>query len=139
MSTLAATVHATRITEAERKKDLDAKVAAFEATIAADREAYSIAKADREAAEAELRQAARSAYEMTGERKAEPGAEVKLFDVTRYDDAEALEWAKGSGMCLTLDKKAFEKVAKATALPFVTIEQEPRVSLASDLSAVVGA
>jgi hypothetical protein len=139
MSTLAATVHATRLTEAERKAALDAKVAAFEATITADRESYRIAKALREEAEDELRLAARTAYDATGDRKAEPGAEVKLFDMPRYDDAEALEWAKGSGMCLTLDKKAFEKVAKATALPFVTIEQEPRVSLASDLSAVVGA
>lgn len=139
MSTLAAAVHEARTAEAATKAALDAKVAEFEATIAADRAVYVAAKVAREAAEDQLRLAARAAYDATGERKAEPGAEVKLFDVTRYDDAEALEWAKGSGMCLTLDKKAFEKVAKATALPFVTIEQEPRVSLASDLSAVVGA
>jgi hypothetical protein len=139
MSTLAATVHEARENESDAKSALDALVKAMEEVIAPQRAIYAKAKADREAAEDHLRLAARAAYDATGDRKAEPGAEVKLFDMPRYDDAEALEWAKGSGMCLTLDKKAFEKVAKATALPFVTIEQEPRVSLASDLSAVVGA
>ena len=62
------------------------------------------------------------------------GAEVKLYETLDYPESDALAWAKESGLCLVLDKKGFEKVAKATDLPFVTKREDPRVSIASDLT-----
>jgi len=37
-------------------------------------------------------------------------------------------------MALTLDVKAFEKIAKASALDFVEVAQVPKAQIASDLS-----
>jgi hypothetical protein len=49
-----------------------------------------------------------------------------------YDAAEALEWAKAHDMALALDKKAFETIAKASPLPFVTVEESVTVTLPTD-------
>lgn len=57
-----------------------------------------------------------------------------------YDDTAALAWARETKMALvpeSLDRKNFEKIAKATPLPFVTYRQEPRVTLATQLNAAL--
>lgn len=86
-------------------------------------------------ADAALRAAVLEAFRDTGDVAPAPGCKVVQRTVLDYDAAVALDWAKGSGLALTLDKKAFEKVAKATPIPGVTIRQEPSVTVASDLSA----
>jgi hypothetical protein len=42
-----------------------------------------------------------------------------------YDDELALEWAKEHQLCLSLDKKSFEKIAPDLKLDFVTTEEKP--------------
>ena len=59
--------------------------------------------------------------------------EVKEYHTLNYDPSEGLAWATEHGMCLALDKKAFEKVAKASPPPCVTTDTELRASLASDM------
>lgn len=88
-------------------------------------------------AEAAVKALAMAHFLSTGEKKPTPGIEVKEFTTLTYPEAEALAWAKESGLCLVLDKKGFEKVAKVTDLPFVTKGEEPRVSIASDLTPFV--
>ena len=70
----------------------------------------------------------------TGDKKGIAGTEVKVFTKLDYKAEDAMAWAKESGLCLTLDAKAFEKVAKATPLPFVTERAEPKVTIATDLT-----
>lgn len=65
------------------------------------------------------------------------GGEVKEFQTIAYDQAEALAWATEHAMCLALDKKAFEKVAKASPPPCVTVGTELRASLASNMTAAL--
>lgn len=137
MNNHAQALHDARLAEDAAKYAISLLRAPFEDSIAAELAAYAEAKVAREQAEEAMRSAALAEWEQTKDRKAIGGAEVKLYDVLDYPDADALAWAKESGLCLVLDKKAFEKVAKATPLPFVTTRQEPRVSLASDLSAIV--
>ena len=76
-----------------------------------------------------------AAYELDPD-SATPGVTVKLFSTMEYDAGAALAWAQEKRMALvpeSLDVRGFEKIAKATVLPFVTYGSEPRPSIATDL------
>lgn len=113
----------------------------FEASIAdVVREASDAAHAQAESEE-NLRTLALSLYRANPKnRLVAPGVEVKLFTVTSYDPQQALEWAKTHGLCLALDKRAFDTLAKAdsTRPEFVAIGKEPRAMLAADLGQALG-
>lgn len=66
-----------------------------------------------------------------------PGGEVKEFATIAYDATDALNWATEHKVCLALDKKSFEKVAKASPLPFVVLGTELRATLASNITATL--
>ena len=99
--------------------------------------ALTSAKEDQEKAEESLRQAALALYQSTGEQHPGPGVEVKVGTKLVYDPSVALAWGWDHRLALTLDKKAFEKIAKASPLDFVGIEANPYVAIASDLGAVL--
>lgn len=66
------------------------------------------------------------------------GLSIKEMNVYSYSKSDAFAWAKEKGLALipeSLDVAAFEKIAKATPLPFVTHTVEGKAQLASDLSA----
>lgn len=73
-----------------------------------------------------------------------PGVSVKLFTVCEYDPKIALAWAVSHRIALALDVKTFEgyaKVSSATNRLFadglegiVTIKEEPRAQIATDLA-----
>lgn len=89
-------------------------------------------------AEADVRALGLAAYNATKDKAPMGGVTIKLFTRLRYDATRAFQWAKEKAMCLVpeqLDVAAFEKVAKATTLDFVTIDQEPQVTIAKDLTA----
>ena len=86
-----------------------------------------------EGAEKGLREAAIALYERTGEKKPAPGVEVKMGTKLIYEEAEALGWAFDHHLALLLDKRAFEKIAKASALAFVVVEQVPFATIATEL------
>ena len=57
--------------------------------------------------------------------------EVSKLD---YSDDAAYLWALSHQLALKLDKKEFEKIAKATPLYFVNVVTEPQATIARDLS-----
>ena len=63
-------------------------------------------------------------YEETEKKKLSGGLGVRVTKTIDYDTSKALDWAKEKDMCITLDKKAFEKIAKATDLDFVTLDEK---------------
>lgn len=78
-------------------------------------------------------------YKNSGNKKPIPGCEVQMFTVLKYDEKEAEKWAFNNlRMVLKLDKKEFEKIAKSGNIEIVTIIQEPRVKIASDIDKVLG-
>jgi len=97
--------------------------------------ADSIARVAEE--EAKLRELTLQAYQATGEKIPAPGVSVKVFQTLNYNPQEALDWALQHKIALTLDKKSFENIAKNTPLDFVTINEEPRAQIATDLSEYV--
>jgi hypothetical protein len=124
----------------QRDEKIKAARAGFEATIADD---VRRLKEDMLAVEAEdsaIRGLAMVAYETTGSKAPAPGVTLVVTKTLRYDDADAFAWAKQTGMALqpeSLDRKAFEKIAKAAPLPFVTVEEVPAARIASDLTAAL--
>jgi len=91
------------------------------------------AKADLEAAEAELRTAGLAHYEANPDSKKLPcGLGVRVTSALKYDADKAMGWAMSHKMCLSLDKKAFEMVAKAAPIDFVETVESATVTLPSD-------
>lgn len=87
--------------------------------------------------DAKARALALAAYAESKDKNPAPGISIgtsKKIALT-YDSGRALAWARETNMAITLDVKAFEKVAEATNLDFVTkTEAETqRVAIASDL------
>ncbi len=80
-------------------------------------------------AETALRALACEIYQRTGQKTVHPGVKIREVPQLTYDPHHALEWAMEHRMALTLDAKAFEKIAKAASLPFVQITVEPQATL----------
>ena len=120
------------------KAKIDARRAEFSASLAGDLDALAFAQREVDEYTNEVKAEALAEFEANGTKKFD-GCEVKVFTKLDYPEADAFAWAKESGLALTLDKKAFEKIAKATPLPFVVEVQEPKVTIASDLSAFIEA
>jgi hypothetical protein len=87
-------------------------------------------------AEAKLRELTLAAFNETGNKAPVPGVGIRVMEKLEYDLKVALDWAKAHKMALTLDKKAFEKIAKADKPDFVTIIQEPIATIATELEVV---
>lgn len=87
-------------------------------------------------ADSVVRTLALEEYGRTKEKKPTFGVEIKSKTVYTYAPELAFAWAQEKKLALVpeqLDVKAFEKIITVTALPFVTMTQEPVVQLATDL------
>ncbi len=82
-------------------------------------------------AEATLRELALVIYQRTAQKTVHPGVKIREVPQLTYDPHHALEWAMEHRMALTLDAKAFERIAKAASLPFVQVVVEPQATLAT--------
>jgi len=58
-------------------------------------------------------------YKKTGEKQLIGGLGVRVGTSLIYDEGNALEWAKAHKLCLLLDKKEFERIAKNSFINFV--------------------
>ncbi len=138
---------------AQRLASARALKVTFDAQVGLARAAFESAHADllnaaklaaEEAAQADsiLRMVAVAIHETTGEKSLGYGVSVATTEKLAYDQAAAVEWAKRSGTLAvteTIDVKAFEKIAKAADLPFVTKTQVPSIRIATDLDAALSA
>ena len=114
---------------------------AFEDGVADLNAQKGAANAETNAAEQVVRALALAHYHATQDKAPTPGVSVKLYEELGYDDAEAFAWAKEKQMALvpeSLNRKAFEKIARATPLDFVNFIDEPRVQIATDLDKALG-
>jgi len=58
-------------------------------------------------------------YTETKEKKLTGGLGVRVISMLEYENKEALKWAKEHSICLSLDKRSFDKLAKTQDLEFV--------------------
>lgn len=61
------------------------------------------------------------------------GLKIRNTKELVYTKEEAVEWAKKSESCLTLDKKAFDAVAKTGTLDFVIVRTIPTVTFPKEI------
>ena len=62
-------------------------------------------------------------YKHTGNKKLIGGLGIRIGTNLNYDTKTALNWATEHNMCLTLDKKNFDKIAKTQEMDFVKKEE----------------
>lgn len=136
------------VSELALAREIEAKCKADVADIQAELEASALwrvlteRKADLKAAQSTtsaqadyVRKLGVAAYGETGDKRVHPAVTVKVYTTLAYDPTDALDYArKHLPGALKLDKRAFEKVAKVAGLDFVEVDQEPRVTIARDLS-----
>ena len=85
--------------------------------------------------EGNLREWALAAYRANGNKTPLKGVTIKVFKRLIYDAAQAEAWCRQNAPTLfKWDVKGFEKAAEKLPGAPITIEDDPRVTLASDLS-----
>jgi hypothetical protein len=120
----------------EAKRAVEAARAEWEALHRELILAAARSKAECEAAESDLRSAAEEDYWIAGNKHPLPGVNIRILKTLDYDLGQALEWAKANAPALlTIDRKEFEKFARAHEVPCVVITEEPQVTIAPDLAA----
>jgi len=60
----------------------------------------------------------------TGEKKLYGGIGIRVMTKLLYEEPVALSWAKEHSLCLKLDSKAFDKIAKTQEIDFVKKEEK---------------
>ena len=96
----------------------------------------SLAKLDRDTAEAKLRELTLQAYAETGDKAPMVGVGIREVTKLDYDKEVAFKWATEHVMALKLDTTAFEKIVKASPLDFVFQYLEPQATIATQLEVV---
>jgi hypothetical protein len=105
----------------------------FDNSVALLMQDMTLAKEDVERAESYLRAAGLAHYAAHPDTKKLPhGLGVRVTQSLVYDADTAFQWAQEHKMALSLDKKAFEKIAKASPLDFVTVEEVPTITIPTD-------
>lgn len=69
--------------------------------------------------ETDIKELAIKEYNQTGKKKLECGVGIRVMSRLIYEQEDALKWAQDHNLALTLDKKAFESIAKTQAILFV--------------------
>ena len=76
----------------------------------------------------QLKTEALNDFEATGEKKLLGGLGIRQGTSLRYDEKVVLEWAKKHDLCLQLDRKEFEKLAKTQDINGVIKEEKVTVT-----------
>ena len=79
--------------------------------------------------EAEIKELALNEYSETGEKQLKFGVGIRILKQLQYEEDEAFAWAKEHSMALSLDKRAFDKLARADKMDFVSINEIPQATL----------
>jgi len=130
----------TRKVEAENRAEVAAAQAELETSgawiyLEQQRGYLGTARADVADAEAEARKQAMIVFAETGSKEPHPAVKIKMYAILEYNDKDAIDYAREHlPEALKLDKRTFKKAAQAIAMDFVAILQEPRATIARDLS-----
>lgn len=81
----------------------------------------------------QISEEAEKEFNKSGEKKLLGGVGIREGTSISYDAAKALEWAKKHDMCLTLDSKAFEKIAKVQNIDFVEQQKVIQVTFPKEI------
>ena len=83
--------------------------------------------------ETKLRELTIKAYNETGSKSPVDGVGIREITKLEYDTKVALDWATHHEIALKLDVSAFEKIAKANKMSFVTVTTELQATISTKL------
>lgn len=72
-------------------------------------------------------------FDQTGEKKLYGGVGIRVMTKFVYDENTAFDWAKEHSLCLKLDSKAFDKIAKTQEISFVKKEEKITATFPSEI------
>lgn len=126
---------------ADRKAEIAGAQVELEATyewqnIAGFKKQLDLAQGALAEAEANVRAVALAEYAANQDKHPHPAVTIKVYEVLAYDAEQAKSYAIAHNLpkLLKLDAKIFEKAANGLDLDFVTVTEEPRATIATDLS-----
>jgi len=91
-------------------------------------------RANEDAIQEEVRELALREYQKTGNKRPHSAVQIKVFTVLAYDNDKALDYCRQHlPGALKLDKRAFEKVAKAANLEFISVTKVPKATISRGL------
>jgi hypothetical protein len=115
------------------RSELESKRAEFEQSNKLLIESLSSAELDEDLSSSSVRELAIQEYNSTGDKKLYGGVGIRVTETLSYDSAAAFDWALSHKLCLTLDKKSFEKIAKSENISFVKKEDKVSATIPTDL------
>ena len=121
------------------KEVLEKRMAEFQKWQEANEQLYTNeaqAKIDCREAEDQLRELALGTFAKTGDKAVAPGVGIRMMTQLAYEVKDAFTWALEHKLALEVNRLAFEKIAKMSNLPFVTITEEPSATIATELNKV---
>ncbi|MCP3684421.1 MAG: hypothetical protein GY861_17215 [bacterium] len=86
-----------------------------------------------EEVEMKVKELALAEYKETGEKKLHGGIGIRIMQKLDYEEEKAFEWAKAHKICLKLDAKTFEKLAKVEDIDFVKKFEVPSATIPTKL------
>ena len=72
-------------------------------------------------------------FTKTGEKKLIGGLGIRVGVELNYEDEKAFAWAKEHKLCLQLNTREFEKIAKGQKLPFVETTEKITVTFPKEI------
>ncbi len=72
-------------------------------------------------------------YSKTGEKKLIGGLGIRVGVSLEYEDKQAFQWAVNHALCLQLNKREFEKIAKTQDIEFVTKKEKVTVTFPKEI------
>ena len=76
----------------------------------------------------QFKEMAAEEYQKTGNKKLICGLGIRVGVNLVYEETQAFDWAKSHKLCLALNKKEFEKIAKTQEIGFVKKEEKITVT-----------
>jgi|GEM_PF-2015528 len=73
-------------------------------------------------------------FKKTGNKKLYGGIGIRISTKILYEEKEAFGWAKEHSLCLKLDSKAFDRIAKTEEIDFVKKEENVTVTFPSKIT-----
>ncbi|MEW6095063.1 MAG: hypothetical protein AB1567_00860 [bacterium] len=119
----------TRVDEVEKlKQEYNEKKRQFEEENGELILALNSFQAGLEEKKQEIKIIAEEEFKITGQKKLLGGIGIREGINLIYDSDKAFAWAKEHSLCLQLDQKTFEKIAKETLIDFVSRETKITVT-----------
>ncbi len=121
------------VDEQKLKEELKEKQLEFEESIKEFVEKHNKLKEKITVSKKTISSEATEEFKKTGEKKFYGGIGIRVMTKLNYKEDDAFGWAMQHDLCLKLDSRAFEKLAKSQNLGFVKKEEKVTVTFPSEI------